>query len=31
MLNLKETRKGFLGRYSVCERMKDTKEGYFIV
>ena len=28
---IKEARKGFLGCYSVCERMKDTKEGYFIV
>ena len=23
----KEARKGFLGCYSVCETMKDTKEG----
>ena len=22
---------GFLGCYNVCERMKDTKGGYFIV
>ena len=28
---LKETLKGFFGCYSVCETMKDTKEGYFIV
>ena len=28
---LKEARKGFLGCCSVCETMKDTKEGYFIV
>ena len=28
---LKEARKGFFGCYSVCETMKDTKEGYFIV
>ena len=27
---LKEARKGFFGCYSVCETMKDTKEGYFI-
>ena len=27
----KEARKGFFGCYSVCETMKDTKEGYFIV
>ena len=26
---LKEARKGFFGCYSVCETMKDTKEGYF--
>ena len=25
----KEARKGFFGCYSVCETMKDTKEGYF--
>ena len=24
---LKEARKGFFGCYSVCETMKDTKEG----
>ena len=28
---LKEARKGFFGCYSVCETMKDTKEGYFIM
>ena len=28
---LKAARKGFFGCYSVCETMKDTKEGYFIV
>ena len=28
---VKEARKGFFGCYSVCETMKDTKEGYFIV
>ena len=28
---LKEARKGFFGCHSVCETMKDTKEGYFIV
>ena len=27
----KEARKGFFGCYSVCETMKDTKEGYFIM
>ena len=27
----KEARKGFFGCYSVCEMMKDTKEGYFIM
>ena len=27
---LKEAQKGFFGCYSVCETMKDTKEGYFI-
>ena len=30
-VSLKEARKGFVGCYSVCETMKDTKEGYFIV
>ena len=25
--HLKEARKGFFGCYSVCETMKDTKEG----
>ena len=29
--SLKEARKGFFGCYSVCETMKDTKEGYFIM
>ena len=29
--SIKEARKGFFGCYSVCETMKDTKEGYFIV
>ena len=29
--SIKEARKGFLGCYSVCETMKDTKEGYSIV
>ena len=24
---IKEARKGFFGCYSVCETMKDTKEG----
>ena len=28
---VKEARKGFFGCHSVCETMKDTKEGYFIV
>ena len=28
---IKEARKGFFGCYSVCETMKDTKEGYFIM
>ena len=28
---LKEARKDFFGCHSVCETMKDTKEGYFIV
>ena len=28
---LKEARKGFFVCYSVCETMKGTKEGYFIV
>ena len=28
---VKEARKGFFGCYSVCETMKDTKEGYFIM
>ena len=28
---LKEARKDFFGCCSVCETMKDTKEGYFIV
>ena len=28
---IKEARKGFFGCYSVCETMKDTKEGYFMV
>ena len=26
-LSFKEARKGFFGCYSVCETMKDTKEG----
>ena len=26
-LTVKEARKGFFGCYSVCETMKDTKEG----
>ena len=30
-LKIKEARKGFFGCYSVCETMKDTKEGYFIM
>ena len=30
-IHLKEARKGFFGGYSVCETMKDTKEGYFTV
>ena len=30
-LHFKEARKGFFGCYSVCETMKDTKEGYFIM
>ena len=30
-ISFKEARKGFFGGYSVCETMKDTKEGYFIV
>ena len=25
--SFKEARKGFFGCYSVCEKMKDTKEG----
>ena len=29
--SVKEARKGFFGCYSVCETMKDTKEGYFIM
>ena len=29
--SFKEARKGFFGCYSVCETMKDTKEGYFIM
>ena len=28
---VKEAWKGFFGCHSVCEKMKDTKEGYFIV
>ena len=28
---VKEARKGFFGCYIVCETMKDTKEGYFIM
>ena len=28
---MKEVRTDFFGCYSVCETMKDTKEGYFIV
>ena len=31
LFSLKQARKGFFGCYSVCETMKDTKEGYFIV
>ena len=30
-LCIKEAGKGFFGCYSVCETMKDTKEGYFIM
>ena len=30
-VSFKEARKGFFGCYSVCETMKDTKEGYFIM
>ena len=29
--HVKEARKGFFGCHSVCETIKDTKEGYFIV
>ena len=31
VLFVKEARKGFFGCYSVCETIKDTKEGYFIM
>ena len=27
MISVKEARKGFFGCYSVCEAMKDSKEG----